>query len=63
MNVLVGMSHPFPQGYDVLVRADYKEHKEDKVAIICGGGSGHEPAHFGFIGTGMLSGAVAGLRL
>ena len=47
-------------GYDVLVRADYKEHKEDKVAIICGGGSGHEPAHFGFIGSGMLSGAVAG---
>uniref|UniRef100_A0A7S4UUQ3 Dihydroxyacetone kinase n=1 Tax=Paramoeba aestuarina TaxID=180227 RepID=A0A7S4UUQ3_9EUKA len=47
-------------GYDVLVRADYKEHKQDKVAILCGGGSGHEPAHFGFIGSGMLSGAVAG---
>ncbi len=31
-----------------------------KVALITGGGSGHEPAHAGFIGPGMLTGAVAG---
>ncbi|KAL1747587.1 Dak1 domain-containing protein [Schizophyllum fasciatum] len=31
-----------------------------KVAIICGGGSGHEPAHAGFVGDGMLTAAVAG---
>lgn len=30
------------------------------VPIISGGGSGHEPAHFGFIGQGMLSGAICG---
>ncbi|TCD71862.1 Dihydroxyacetone kinase 2 [Steccherinum ochraceum] len=31
-----------------------------KVALICGGGSGHEPAHAGFVGKGMLSAAVCG---
>jgi dihydroxyacetone kinase len=31
-----------------------------KVAVISGGGSGHEPAHAGFVGTGMLSAAVCG---
>ena len=34
--------------------------KEGKVAIISGGGSGHEPAHGGYVGTGMLDAAVAG---
>ena len=31
-----------------------------KVGLISGGGSGHEPAHAGYIGTGMLSAAVVG---
>ncbi len=31
-----------------------------KVALVSGGGSGHEPAHGGFVGRGMLDGAVAG---
>ena len=31
-----------------------------KVALVSGGGSGHEPAHAGFIGTGMLTAAVCG---
>jgi len=30
------------------------------VALLSGGGSGHEPAHAGFVGSGMLSGAVCG---
>ena len=34
--------------------------KEGKVALISGGGSGHEPAHGGFVGEGMLDAAVAG---
>lgn len=33
---------------------------EGKVGLISGGGSGHEPAHAGFVGTGMLDCAVAG---
>ncbi|KAK6348989.1 hypothetical protein TWF730_009749 [Orbilia blumenaviensis] len=32
----------------------------DKVVLISGGGSGHEPAHAGFVGNGMLDVAVAG---
>ncbi|KAK6354883.1 hypothetical protein TWF696_004014 [Orbilia brochopaga] len=34
--------------------------KTDQVALISGGGSGHEPAHVGFVGNGMLDVAVAG---
>lgn len=41
----------------VLVR---KEKKEGKVAIITGGGSGHEPSFAGYIGTGMLDAVAAG---
>ncbi len=42
---------------NVVVRA---KKKEGKVALISGGGSGHEPAHGGYVGAGMLDGAVAG---
>jgi dihydroxyacetone kinase len=41
----------------VVVRADMPE---DEVAVISGGGSGHEPAHAGFVGPGLLSAAVCG---
>src|SRR5262245_22803403 len=47
-------------GYTVLVRADIDEAREGRVALISGGGSGHEPAHAGYVGRGMLSAAVAG---
>jgi triose/dihydroxyacetone kinase / FAD-AMP lyase (cyclizing) len=42
----------------LLSRTQSKE--KTQVAIISGGGSGHEPAHGGYVGTGMLSAAVAG---
>ncbi|GJE91162.1 dihydroxyacetone kinase [Phanerochaete sordida] len=35
-------------------------HDRSKVAIICGGGAGHEPAHAGYVGDGMLAAAVCG---
>lgn len=41
----------------VVVRADWDK---SKVAIISGGGSGHEPAHAGLIGPGLLTAAVCG---
>lgn len=47
-------------GYKVVVRADAKHQRSEQVAIVSGGGSGHEPAHAGYIGMGMLSAAVAG---
>jgi len=37
-----------------------KNWAKDRVAIISGGGSGHEPAHAGFVGKGMLTAAVCG---
>jgi ATP-dependent dihydroxyacetone kinase len=42
----------------VILRTDHK--RDRKVAIVAGGGSGHEPAHAGFVGPGMLTAAVCG---
>lgn len=61
--MIAGMVKAFPQYVkkldcgNVVVRADKKE---GKVALISGGGSGHEPAHGGYVGEGMLDAAVAG---
>ncbi len=61
--MLDGMAYAYPQyvrrlnGLNVLVRANAPT---PKVAIVSGGGSGHEPAHGGFVGRGMLDAAVAG---
>ena len=41
----------------VVLRADWDK---SKVALVSGGGSGHEPAHAGFVGAGMLTAAVCG---
>ncbi len=41
----------------VICRTDWDK---SKVALISGGGSGHEPAHAGFVGAGMLTAAVCG---
>lgn len=46
------------EGLNVLVRANSPV--KGKVALVSGGGSGHEPSHGGFVGEGMLDGAVAG---
>ena len=44
-------------GFDIIVR---NEQAAGQVGLISGGGSGHEPAHAGFVGDGMLSAAIAG---
>lgn len=45
----------------VIVRADWPQKDGvDRVAVISGGGSGHEPAHAGFVGEGLLTAAVCG---
>ena len=41
----------------VVIRNDWDK---SKVALVSGGGSGHEPAHAGFVGKGMLTAAVCG---
>ena len=45
------------EGFSVLTRVSSPS---PKVALVSGGGSGHEPAHGGFVGRGMLDEAVAG---
>lgn len=61
--MILGMVKAYPQYLrkldcgNVVVRS---HKKEGKVAIISGGGSGHEPAHGGYVGKGMLDGAVSG---
>ncbi len=61
--MIQGMVKAYPQYLrkldcgNVVVRAN---RKQGKVALISGGGSGHEPAHGGYVGEGMLDAAVAG---
>lgn len=61
--MIMGMVKTYPEHIrkldcgNVVVRT---HKKESKVALISGGGSGHEPAHGGYVGEGMLDCAVAG---
>eukprot|EP00937_MAST-01D_sp_MAST-1D-sp2_P002205 g2205.t1 len=49
------------EGQNVVVRRDYEQLKAaGQVALVSGGGSGHEPGMGGFVGPGMLTAAVAG---
>ena len=45
------------KGTGIVLRVDSPK---DKVALVSGGGSGHEPLHSGYVGRGMLDAAVAG---
>jgi dihydroxyacetone kinase len=48
-------------GTTTALRTDVAEVRASgRVAILSGGGAGHEPAHAGYVGAGMLTGAVAG---
>jgi triose/dihydroxyacetone kinase / FAD-AMP lyase (cyclizing) len=47
-------------GHKVMVRVNAEQYRDQQVAVLSGGGSGHEPAHAGYIGVGMLSAAVVG---
>ena len=61
--MILGLTKAFPQKLrkldagNIVVR---KEKKTGRVALVSGGGSGHEPAHGGYVGEGMLDAAVAG---
>lgn len=56
----MALAHPelsFSEKYRFITK---KNLNHDKVTLISGGGSGHEPAHAGFVGDGMLDAAVCG---
>lgn len=46
--------------YDSEFQIIFRSEPSDKVGLVSGGGSGHEPAHAGYVGKGMLDAAVAG---
>lgn len=49
------------EGENVVLRRDHRALADSgRVAIISGGGAGHEPAHAGYVGAGMLTAAVIG---
>ncbi|TDH67685.1 hypothetical protein CCR75_006888 [Bremia lactucae] len=63
MMVGIALSHPhlvLEPTQRVLLHRNYMTIRERQVTIISGGGSGHEPAHAGYIGEGMLTGVVCG---
>jgi dihydroxyacetone kinase len=45
---------------NVIIQSGLADVDKRKVAVLSGGGSGHEPAHAGYVGAGMLTVAVAG---
>lgn len=45
---------------NVVIRSGLPDPEKRRVAVLSGGGSGHEPAHAGYVGAGMLTVAVAG---
>ncbi len=54
------MAHPnvlLDERYNVIYKRNINQ---EKVTLICGGGSGHEPAHAGYVGKGLLDAAVCG---
>lgn len=56
----IALAYPeleFVKRYKIIKK---REQNADKVSLISGGGSGHEPAHAGFVGKGMLDAAVCG---
>ncbi|WP_068984042.1 dihydroxyacetone kinase subunit DhaK [Lysinibacillus xylanilyticus] len=54
------MAHPELELLKIYKVIKKKEMNENKVTLISGGGSGHEPAHAGLVGKGMLDAAVCG---
>ena len=60
---LMGMQAAYPDKLVYTPKMEVisrKEKKMDKVAVISGGGAGHEPLHAGFVGKGMLDAAISG---
>ncbi|EZA59458.1 triokinase/FMN cyclase [Ooceraea biroi] len=64
LETLSGLCYTYPQlehrtSHRIVLSPDYRDRK-NKVALICGGGSGHEPFAAGFVGRGMLTASIAG---
>ncbi len=60
--MLQGIARSYPELIHQIndSRVIAKNELKKQVGLVSGGGSGHEPAHAGFVGEGMLSAAVLG---
>ena len=56
----LALAHPELEFVEKFKIVKKKDIDENKVSLISGGGSGHEPAHAGFVGKGMIDCAVCG---
>ncbi|MCI8275834.1 MAG: dihydroxyacetone kinase subunit DhaK [Lachnospiraceae bacterium] len=64
-NVVEEMLHGLAMANPAVIHSEglgviSRKEKSKKVGVVSGGGSGHEPAHAGYVGKGMLDAAVAG---
>lgn len=61
--MIEGLVNAFPSHYERIEERNcvlYTQRRKDKVALVTGGGSGHEPLFFGFVGEGLADAAVCG---
>ena len=56
----LALAHPELEFVEKFKIVKKKDIDDNKVSLISGGGSGHEPAHAGFVGKGMIDCAVCG---
>ena len=56
----LSLAHPELEFVEKFKIVKKKDIDDNKVSLISGGGSGHEPAHAGFVGKGMIDCAVCG---
>ena len=61
--MIEGLVNAFPSHYERIEERNcvlYTQRRKGKVALVTGGGSGHEPLFFGFVGEGLADAAVCG---
>lgn len=61
--MIEGLVNAFPSHYERLKDKNcvlYTQRRRDKVALVTGGGAGHEPLFFGFVGKGLADAAICG---
>lgn len=64
--LIEGLLYTYPhtlrklENHNVLLSSSVSSVSSSRVALVSGGGSGHEPAHAGYVGDGMLTAAVLG---
>src|SRR5699024_7172840 len=61
-DMMAGIEQAYPQLKRSTQTSGFSDRAfhEQNILVVSGGGSGHEPADWGFVGSGMLTGAIMG---